>query len=67
MNEAANVMQTPELHTNLGADLDQICVNYGGATTLDIALASQIVSLDSGLAPAPGTLGLGKKGEVACP
>lgn len=65
--EIQNILDAPEAHTNLGKKLDQICVQYHGVEHLDAVLFEQIAALDSGLAPAPGTLGLQVRREVSCP
>ncbi len=65
--EMSDVLAAPELHVNLGRDLDHMRVRYYGTRHLDEVIFDQIAALDSGLRPAPGSLGLGHRSEVPCP
>lgn len=67
--QIADIMDAPEIHTNLGAKLNSICVRTGagGVAHLDQALYDTIAAMDSGLTPATSRLGFGERPGVACP
>jgi hypothetical protein len=65
--QTQSILSAPEIHTNFGKKLDAICVRTDRVRHLDEVLFDEIGALDSGVAPAPGRLGLGHLSEVSCP
>ena len=67
-NTFGSVLAAPELHTNFGKKMHDICVRGGDATIqhLDDALFRAIIALDDGTAPDPTKLGFGIAPRVAC-
>lgn len=63
-----SILAAPELHTNFGKQMHDICVRGGdgGSLHLDDALFRAISALDDGTAPDPTKLGFGIAPRVAC-
>lgn len=66
IQQIADLVEAPEMHMNLGAQMDQICVRFGGVRRLDEVLFHQIEALDRGPHPEPGKLGF-RASQVKCP